>query len=92
MPKSDAELRACLLAQAEGAVEQMLKNCKAPAHASLADIEQAARAAGQQVAQGVTGALAAESASELPPWPNCPQCGKKMKHKGRQSAAGDGDR
>lgn len=81
MPKYDAKLRTRLLAEAEAAVDQMLKTRKTASHASLADIEQVARSAGQHVAQAVTSALIAESAAELPAWPNCPECGRKMKHK-----------
>jgi NADH pyrophosphatase NudC (nudix superfamily) len=85
MPKHDAELKARLLAEAEAAIDQMLKTRRTASHASLADIEQVARSTGQQVAQAVTSALTAESAAELPAWPNCPQCGRKMKNKGKHT-------
>ena len=84
MPAQDAELKARLLAEAATAIDKLLAARKAPTEARLADIEQVARAAGQQVAQAVTAELAAESAAELPVWPNCPQCGRKMKNKGRR--------
>lgn len=85
MPKHDVELKGRLMVQAEAAIDQKLKERKTPSHASLADIEQVASTAGQQVAQAVTTALAAESAAELPPWPNCPQCRQKMKNKSKHS-------
>lgn len=85
MPAKDAELKARLMAEAETAINKLLAARRAPAEASLADIEQVARAAGQQVGQAVTAELAAESAAELPPWPNCPKCGRKMKNKGQRT-------
>jgi DNA repair exonuclease SbcCD ATPase subunit len=83
MPTPNAELKARLMAEAEAAIDQLLATRRAPAEASLADIEREARTASQQIAQAVTSALVAESAAELPTWPNCPQCGRKMKNKGR---------
>lgn len=85
MPKPDTELKVRLMAEAEAAIDQLLRARKPPAEASLADIEQVARAAGQQVAQAVTAELAVESAVELPPWPSCPECGQKMKNKGKRT-------
>ena len=84
MPTPEAELKARLMTEAAATIDQLLAARKAPAEASLADIEQVARAAGQQLAQAVTVALVAESAAELPAWPQCPQCGRKMKNKGHR--------
>jgi len=84
MPNPDAELRVRLKAEAEAAIDKLLSARKAPAEASLADIEQVARVAGQQVAVAVTAALVAESAAELPAWPTCPTCGQKLKNKGKR--------
>lgn len=84
MPKSNAELKARLMAEAEATIDQVLATRPAPAAASLAEIEQAARAAGQQIAQVVTAELVSASAAELPPWPKCPKCGGKMKNKGKR--------
>jgi hypothetical protein len=84
MPDRDVELRARLQAEAEAAIEKLLATRKAPAQARLADIEQVVRAAGQQFEQALTAALVAESAAELAPWPTCPQCGQKMKNKGKR--------
>jgi uncharacterized protein with PIN domain len=58
---------------------------KLPAEASLADIERVALEAGHDIEQAIAEALAQESAASLPAWPNCPQCGQKMKHKGKRS-------
>jgi DNA repair exonuclease SbcCD ATPase subunit len=84
MPTPEAELKARLMADAAATIDQVLAARKAPAEASLAEIEQVARTAGQQLAQAVTVALVAESAAELPAWPECPTCGRKMKNKGQR--------
>ncbi len=60
MPTPEAELKARLMADAAATIDQVLAMRKAPAEASLADIEQVARTAGQQLAQAVTVALVAE--------------------------------
>ncbi len=84
MPDKNAELKARLKAEAEAAIDQLLASRKAPAQASLADIEQVVRAASQHIEQALTAELLAESAAELPAWPTCPQCGQKMKNKGKR--------
>ncbi len=84
MPDQNAELKARLKAEAEAAIEQLLASRKAPGEASLADIERVVRAASQQWEQALTAELLAESAAELPAWPTCPQCGQKMKNKGKR--------
>lgn len=84
MPERDTELKARLMAEAEAALDNLLASRKAPAEASLADIEQVARAVGQQMAQAVTAELVSASAAELPAWPKCPECGRKMKNKGKR--------
>jgi len=84
MSATDAELKARLHAAAEAAIAQALVGRKLPAEASLADIERVAREAGQQIEQAIAAALAQESAAVLPAWPNCPQCGQKMKNKGKR--------
>ena len=84
MPDRNAELKARLHAEAEAAIEQLLANRKAPAEASLADIEGVVRAASLQFEQALTAELLAESAAELPAWPDCPQCHQKLKNKGKR--------
>lgn len=84
MSNPEAELEARLLAEAKAAIAQVLAERKAPAEATLADIERAARRAGQHIEQAIARALAEASAAELPAWPNCPQCGQKMKNKGKR--------
>ncbi len=84
MSYQDAELKARLMAEAEAAIKTLLATRKAPAEASLADIEQVVRRAGQQIEQALTTELVTESAAQLPPWPACPQCGGKLKNKGKR--------
>jgi len=84
MSETDVELKARLHAAAEAAIAQVLAERKLPADASLADIERTARSAGQQIEQAIAAALAQASAAALPAWPNCPQCGQKMKNKGKR--------
>lgn len=81
----DAELETRLRAATDAALAKVLADRKLPAEASLADIEQVALAAGHQIEQAIAAALAQESAAELPPWPDCPQCGQKMKNKGKRT-------
>jgi uncharacterized protein with PIN domain len=84
MPRPKDELKARLLAEAEAIIEKALAERRHPAEASLADIEQVALEAGQQIEEAIATTLAAESALELPPWPTCPQCGQKLKNKGKR--------
>lgn len=84
MSEPEAELEARLRAAAETALAKAMAERKAPGQATLADIERVARSAGQQIEQAIASALAQESAAELPAWPNCPECGQRMKNKGKR--------
>ena len=84
MSNSEAELEARLRAAAEAALAKALAERKAPGQATLADIERVARSAGQQIEQAIASALVQESAAELPAWPKCPQCGQRLKNKGKR--------
>ena len=84
MPAKETEMKARLMAEAEAAIDKLLATRPAPAAASLADLEQVVMAAGQQFEQALTAEVVAESAAELPDWPNCPRCGQKMKNKGKR--------
>jgi uncharacterized protein with PIN domain len=85
MPDPDADLKARLQAATEAAIAKVLAERKLPAEATLADIERVALEAGHEIEQAIAEALAQESAASLPAWPNCPQCGRKMKYKGKRS-------
>ena len=85
MPTSREALKAQLLAQAEAAIDELLARKKAPATASLADIEHVARQAGDQIEEAITTALLDESGAELAAtWPTCPTCGRRMLAKGKR--------
>jgi hypothetical protein len=85
MPDPDAKLEARLRAATEAAIAKVIAERKRPAAATLADIERVALEAGHQLEQAIAEALAQESAAALPAWPHCPQCGQKMKNKGKRS-------
>lgn len=85
MSTSKAELKAQLLAQAEAAIDELLAQRKAPATASLADIEQVVRQAGETIQEAMTTALLQASGAELAAsWPTCPTCGKRLLAKGKR--------
>jgi hypothetical protein len=84
MSDAKAELKARLMAQAEAAIEAMLTQRVAPAKASLTDIERVTRAAGNQFEAALLTELVAASGAELPAWPVCPECGRKMKYTGQR--------
>lgn len=84
MSDRDAELQARLEAAAQAAIAKVLAERPLPAEATLADIEQAALTAGQEIQQAIAAELVRESAAQLPAWPTCPQCGQKMKSKGKR--------
>jgi NADH pyrophosphatase NudC (nudix superfamily) len=84
MSNPETELTDRLQTAANAAIAKALAERKLPAQATLADIERAARSAGAEIEQAIASALAQESAAELPAWPNCPQCGQKMKNKGKR--------
>ncbi len=84
MTDRNADLETRLRAATEAAIAKVVAERQLPAEATLADIERVARSAGQEIEQVIASALAQESAAELGAWPNCPQCGHKMKHKGQR--------
>ena len=86
MPNSRETLKAQLLAQAEAAIDELLAKKKAPAVASLADIEHVVRQAGETIQEAITTALLQESGAELTAqWPTCPTCGQRLLAKGQRS-------
>ncbi len=86
MPNSASDLKARLLADAEAAIDAALAQKKAPEAASLADIEQVARQAGEKIEEAITTALLQESGAELTTaWPTCPRCGRRMLAKGQRT-------
>jgi len=83
MRLNDEELKAQMMAAAEGVIEKLLAGKKEKEELSLSDIEHLVRRAGQDVMEELTGTLANAEAqgreSRI-----CPECGRKMRYKGRK--------
>ena len=85
MSSSKASLKVRLMVQAEAAIDGLLAGEGVPAHATLTDIEQAVLGVRQQLEPGLTRELVAERATEVTrAWPICPECGQKLKAKGKR--------
>ena len=83
MGLTDEELKARMLAEAEGAIEKLLAHKKGAGEITLTEIEQLVLAARQEVGEGLTTVLVEESATagQVPgPW--CTECGREMHYKG----------
>lgn len=83
MRPNDEELKVQMMAAAEGVIEKLLAGTKEKEELTLSDIERLVRRAGQDVMEGLTGTLANAEAqgreSRI-----CPECGRKMRYKGRK--------
>jgi hypothetical protein len=83
MRPKDEELQAQMMAVAEEAIEELLAGRKEKGELTLSDIERLVRRAGQDVMEKLTGTLANAEAqgreSRI-----CPECGRKMRYKGRK--------
>lgn len=85
MSPSEEELKARMMAEAEGAIEELLARAGAMEDIVLSDIERLVRAAGQQVQQGLTETLVqAKREEENEGGVLCPECGQKMRYKGQK--------
>jgi uncharacterized protein with PIN domain len=74
------------MAKAEAVIEELLAKRTAGQEASLQEIEQAVLGTGQAWEQAVTAELVAESGQALPEtWPRCPDCGQRLKAKGKRN-------
>ena len=83
MRPNDEDLKAQMMAAAEGVIEKLLAGTKEKEELSLSDIERLVRKAGQNVMEELTGTLAQAEAqgreSRI-----CPECGRKMRYKGQK--------
>ena len=83
MRPSKEELKARLMAEAETAIEKLLAGASEKEELQLSDIEHLARTAGQRMMQRITeGLVEAEAGHEESR--DCPQCGQRMRYKGRK--------
>jgi uncharacterized protein with PIN domain len=83
MPVNDKDLKARMMAEAEKAIEKLLADRSEKAEITLSDIERLVRAAGQGVMERFTEELVEEEAQK-PQSSTCPECGKKMRYKGKK--------
>lgn len=84
MSNPTAALKARLMAKAEAAIDEALATRVPPHEAKLADIEHSAMRLGQALAQALAAELTAESAAVVTDSPLCPQCGRRMRAKGKR--------
>ena len=78
------ELKAQLLAEAEAIINEIVGQDKAQQPKTIDEIEQAALKAGQQVKAMVLAGLVA-NAPLAAGWASCPECGGKLKDKGKRA-------
>jgi len=83
MPRSDEELKARMMAEAEAAIEALLRERGKKSELDLSDIEHLAREAGQRVMQGLTANLA-DAEAEAETKVICPKCGQTLENKGKR--------
>ena len=83
MRPNDKELKAEMMAAAEEVNEKLLAGRKEKEELSLGDIERLVRQAGQDVMGELTGTLA-QAEAQGGESRECPECGRKMRYKGRK--------
>jgi uncharacterized protein with PIN domain len=85
MPTSKSTLKTQLVAQAEAAIEALLKSRPAPETATLTQIEEVVLKASHDFRQTLTAALLAESSARVSPSQfACPKCGGRAPAKGKR--------
>jgi uncharacterized protein with PIN domain len=83
MPQTKDELKAKLMVEAEAAIDRLLAGASEKEELGLSDIERLARSAGQRMMERFTaGLVEAETGAEQSD--ACPECGQKMRYKGRK--------
>lgn len=86
MPGETQELKARLMAQAETLIDELLSSQKPVEASTLADIEQAVLGLGRRLQQALTAELVKAQATVVEPVGlTCPQCGGKLKAKGKRT-------
>ena len=84
MPSNTQALKAQMMAEAEEAIDKLLAGAGEKENLMLSDIEQLVRTAGQRVMKGFTQDLV-EAEAEEESTNICPECGQKMRYKGRKA-------
>ena len=80
---TDEELKASMMAEAEGAIEKLLRQKQPVEQMTLTEIEGLVLKAREEVGAGLTRILVEESATvRQVPGPACPECGREMHYKG----------
>lgn len=86
MGLTDEELKARMMAEAEEAIDKLLRQKKPAEQITLTEIERLVLKAREEVGEGLTTILVAESAAVgQVPGPACPECGREMHYKGLKS-------
>ncbi len=83
MMPSKEELKARMMAEAEAAIDKLLSGASEKEELQLSDIERLARTAGQRMMERFTAGLV-EAEAEREGNQECPQCGRRMRYKGRK--------
>ena len=83
MALDDRDLKARMMAEAEEAIDRLLAERGEKGQLHLSDIERLVRTAGQQVMERFTKEMVVEEASGAESR-ICPECGRKMRYKGRK--------
>jgi uncharacterized protein with PIN domain len=84
MALDDKYLKARLMAEAEEAIDRLLGGKREQEELQLSDIERLVRTAGEQVMERFTNEIVAEEAQSVESR-ICPECGQKMRYKGRKA-------
>ena len=84
MPQTSQDLRARMMAEAEEAIDNLLAGVDEKENLTLGDIERLVRTAGQRVMKQFTQDIV-ETESEEERSNICPECGQKMRYKGRKA-------
>ena len=86
MPGENSVLKAKLMAKAEALIDELLAAQKPSEETQLVDIEQAVLGLGQRLQRALTAELvAAHTAVVEATGLTCPQCGGKLKAKGKRT-------
>ncbi len=84
MRKTRAEIKAELLAQYAGMLDEVLSQGETKAGLTLTDIEEMALRTRAEVGEHVTAALLEMQGEPSVPGPRCPSCGQEMRYKGQK--------